>query len=307
MSNPYLDILSGRRGSRYRVVAKTSQCPMGMSEAQLKSGTVEVPGAPGVRAKSGANISPTVAAFLARLPAVWPLPQVPIVVSRAKATARSQAQAMLGNFKDCGGGLPGDYPYDRGRLSTYPRGVQYLYGLYGNKEAISRLLRVTQDADSWGSIIQAYANRGVYVSPHLRDDAVDLRCWNMTRADQVLVAETIERSFPGAKVLLEKDHLHVDGLSKISGGEAVSVPEAIPELPSETPAVLAEPAADALAWWPRFWHPKRDAIAKVIQADPEIVTDTLKWAVPSAAAVILLGVGLSRLGRRGSFAHPESP
>ena len=47
--------------------------------------------------------------------------------------------------------------------------------------------------------------------------------------------------------------------------------------------------------------------AKVIKADPEIVSDTLKWAVPSAAAVIILGVGLSRLGRRGSFARPESP
>lgn len=305
--NPYLAILAQPRGSRYKVIAKTSQCPMGMSEAQLKSGTVEVPGAPGVRAKSGANISPTVAAFLAKLPAVWPLPRVPIVVSRAKATARSQAQAMLGNFKDCGGGQPGDYPYDPSRLSTYPRGVQYLYGLYGNKEAISRLLRVPQDAESWGSILQSYINRGIYVSPHLRDDAVDLRCWNMTRQDQVLVAETIERSFPGARVLIEKDHLHVDGLSKVSGGGAVFVPDAIPELPVETPAVLAEPAADALAWWPRFWHPKRDAIAKVIKADPEIVSDTLKWAVPSAAAVIILGVGLSRLGRRGSFARSETP
>jgi len=305
MSNPYLDILSGRQGSRYTVVAKTSRCPMGVPADALVSGTKEVQGAPGVRAKSGANISPTVAAFLAKLPAVWPLPQIPIVVSRAKATARSQAQAMLGNFKDCGGGPPGDYPYDRSKLSAYPKGVQYLYGLYGNKEAIFRLLKVPQDADSWGSILQGYANRGIYVSPHLRDDAVDLRCWNMTRQDQVLVAETIERSFPGARVLLEKDHLHVDGLSKVSGGEAVSVPEAIPELPSGTPEVLAEPAADTLAWWSSFWNPKRDAIAKVIKADPQIVTDTLKWAVPTAAAVIVLGVGLSRLRRRGSYAQQE--
>jgi hypothetical protein len=106
-------------------------------------------------------------------------------------------------------------------------------------------------------------------------------------------------------VLLEKDHLHVDGLSKVSGGEAVSVPEAIPELPSGTPEALAEPAADTLAWWSSFWNPKRDAIAKVIKADPQIVTDTLKWAVPTAAAVIVLGVGLSRLRRRGSYAQQE--
>lgn len=306
MSNPYLDILSGRRGSFYKVIAERSQCRMGVSAAEFVSGTVEVPGAPGVRAKSGANISPTVAAFLAKLPAVWPLPQVPIVVSRAKATARSQAEAMLNNFKGSGGGSPGDYPYDKSKLSTYPGGVQYLYKLYAaNKEAISRLLRVPQDADSWGSIIQSYANKNIYISQHLRDDAVDLRCWNMTRTDQILVAETIERSFPGTKVLIEKDHLHVDGLSKVSGGEIVSVPEAIPELPVEVPAALAEPAADALSWWPRFWHPKRDAIAKVIKADPEIVSDTLKWGVPTAAAGFLLGVALSRLRRNNNAARLE--
>ena len=46
-------------------------------------------------------------------------------------------------------------------------------------------------------------------------------------------------------------------------------------------------------------------IAKAVKADPQIVTDTLKWAVPTAAAVIVLGVGLSRLRRRGSYAQQE--
>jgi hypothetical protein len=126
----------------------------------------------------------------------------------------------------------------------------------------------------------------------------------MTRAGQEQVAKTIESSFPGSKVVIEKDHLHVEALSKVEGGQPVSVPS-IPELPSGTPEALAEPAADTLAWWSSFWNPKRDAIAKIIKADPQIVTDTLKWAVPTAAAVIVLGVGLSRIRRRGSFAHRE--
>jgi hypothetical protein len=306
MSNPYLDVLSGRRGSAFKVAASSNQCQMNVSAKDYVSGTKEVPGAPRVRAKSGANISPTVAAFLSKLSAVWPLPDVPIVVSRAKATPASQAAAMLSNFKSEGGGPPGDYPYDRSKLSSYPSGVRYLYGLYGNKEVIYRLLRAPQDSASWGSILQGFINKGIYVSSHLRDDAVDLRCWNMTRAGQEQVARTIESSFPGSKVVIEKDHLHVEALSKVEGGQTVSVPS-IPELPSETPEVLAKPSADALAWWSSFWNPKRDAIAKVLKADPEIVSDTLKWAVPTTATVILLGVGLSRIRRRGSFAHPESP
>jgi hypothetical protein len=127
----------------------------------------------------------------------------------------------------------------------------------------------------------------------------------MTREDQVRVATAIESSIPGTKVVIEDDHIHVEGLKPVEGGAMVVAPSVVAELPDATPEALAEPAADTLAWWSSFWNPKRDAIAKVIKADPQIVTDTLKWAVPTAAAVIVLGVGLSRLRRRGSYAQQE--
>lgn len=307
MSNPYLDILSGRRGSRYKIESQTSTCPVGKGSAELLKGTVDVPSVPGVRMKPGVALTPTISGFLVALRQIWPLPDVPIIISQGFRTARNQATVMLYNFKRKGGGAPGDYPYAKDKLQGYPGGVRYLYGLYGNKSLMQSLLKVPQDVESWTAIIQGFANKGILISRHMSGSAVDIRCWNMTREDQVRVATAIESSIPGTKVVIEDDHIHVEGLKPVEGGATVVAPGAVAELPDATPDIVAEPAADTLAWWARFWEPKRDAIAKVIQADPQIVTDTLKWAVPSAAAVILLGVGLSRVRRRGSFAHPEPP
>jgi hypothetical protein len=305
MSNPYLDILSGRRGSRYKIASQASACPMGKSSVQILQGTVDVPSVPGVRMKPGVALTPTISSFLVVLRQIWPLPNVPIVISQGLRTAKNQATVMLSNFKRKGGGAPGDYPYAKDRLQGYPRGVRYLYGLYGNKSSIQSLLKVPQDVESWTAIIQGFANRGILISDHMSGSAVDIRCWNMTREDQVRVATAIESSIPGTKVVIEDDHIHVEGLKPVEGGAMVVAPSVVAELPDATPDIVAEPAADTLAWWARFWNPKRDAIAKVVKADPQIVTDTLKWAVPTAAAVIVLGVGLSGLRRRGSYAQQE--
>lgn len=110
---------------------------------------------------------------------------------------------MLANFQRNGGGRVGD---------RQGPGARYLLGLYGSDDIIMALLDQPQTAEAWDAVISSFQRSGRYLSQHMRGTAVDLRCWNMTDGDRRSVASVIE-GFPGAKVVLESDHIHVEGLS----------------------------------------------------------------------------------------------
>lgn len=144
--------------------------------------------APGLTANDSATLTAAMEAFLDALRDVVPA-EVPIHVNSGVRAAESQAAAMLRKLAD------GDD----------------LVALYRpNAARIQELLALPHDAAVWGARIAEWMSEGVYISRHLRGQAVDLRINDLT-ADAV--AKLIDGAKAlGARTLLEStpSHLHVD-------------------------------------------------------------------------------------------------
>ena len=78
--------------------------------------------------------------------------------------------------------------------------------LYADKEAIA-ILRANPYT-AWPELIQAWMDRGRYLSRHLTGRAVDIRIRDLSSAQrEALERATMELS---GRALMESDHLHVD-------------------------------------------------------------------------------------------------
>lgn len=197
-------------GSAAKIVGPFA-CKQGVSQDQYVADASPSAEVPGVWVRKGVRLEPAAKGFAAWLESVWPF-DFPVVITRSAVTPRAQAKAMLDNFRRNGGGAPGAYPLPV--QASYPGGVKYLYGLYSSDDIVGALLRAPQSESAWAEVIATYLRKGRALSGHIRleGDAVDVRCWNMTEAMRQELAKTIESVWPGAEVLLESDHIHVEGM-----------------------------------------------------------------------------------------------
>lgn len=149
---------------------------------------------PGVSASSGVKLSAQAIAFLGELRRVCPL-AVPIHVTSGIRSSRAQAEAML---KKVAAG-------------------EDLTRLYGTK--VRQLLLLPATLEVWTATIDTLAQSGVYMSRHLRGDAVDLRVNGLT-PQQVASLQQCVRAL-GGRVLMESKptpHMHVDVPATITPG-----------------------------------------------------------------------------------------
>lgn len=86
-----------------------------------------------------------------------------------------------------------------------------LLALYQDDEAIQILL--VNPYSAWEALIQAWMDRGRYLSRHLTGRAVDVRIKDLTSEQRAaLERATIELS---GRALMESDHLHIDVPSEV--------------------------------------------------------------------------------------------
>lgn len=179
----------------------------------------------------------------------------PIVVTSGIRSPSEQASALLGKIR------AGD-SYDE------------LRKLYGNSSAINEVLAAPQS--QWTSVLQAQVARGVYLSPHMRANAIDIRAWNLTSSQKSAVVEAARQA--GASTIIHEDpgtsneHIHVTIGSGI-GSTVLSY-------------VTSTEGGTGMSWW-----------------------QTLALVLGAGAAVAVAGVALTggagvalyrRLHRRGS-------
>lgn len=121
------------------------------------------------------------AAFRSRLPA-----SIPILVTSAIRTPEEQAYAL----------------YTKRRLGDN------LYKLYGQDRA-APIMAVPNDVNAMTAAIQKMMSRGVFMSQHMKANALDIRSRNWTGEQSRVVADVV-RSL-GAKYLFETKppHLHI--------------------------------------------------------------------------------------------------
>lgn len=99
-------------------------------------------------------------------------------------------------------------------LASLEQGVN-VWGLYSQDDLVTEAMEGYPDLDAMEAILQSQVDRGLYLSDHMRGDAVDLRTRGLS-ADQVdlVMATAVEL---GAQALDEGDHVHVED---IPGGVA---------------------------------------------------------------------------------------
>lgn len=144
---------------------------------------------PGVTLNDGVELNPALSFFLQRLRATAPA-SVPIHVNSGYRSPAAQARAML----------------------TKVQLGDNLRALYGAK--VERLLSLPLDPAVWTQALQAMAAVGIYMSPHMRGDALDIRTRDLSQ-DQIAALVAAAHQL-GARPLLESTppHLHIDGISK---------------------------------------------------------------------------------------------
>lgn len=86
-----------------------------------------------------------------------------------------------------------------------------LLALYADDEAIQILLANPYPA--WEALIQAWMDRGRYLSRHLTGRAVDIRIKDLTGEQRAALERAIVDL--GGRALMESDHLHVDVPSEV--------------------------------------------------------------------------------------------
>lgn len=145
---------------------------------------------PGWQALPGVDVTPTAAAWLDRLVAQLEADLLPVVVTSGRRGTRRQAEALA--FKHARG--------------------EDLTGLYQQKDLIAEVLAVAPDVEAVTAVLDEQVARGRFLSPHMRDDAVDLRRWHRTPAQLKRLAAHCQAL--GAQTVLESDHLHVQHLTR---------------------------------------------------------------------------------------------
>jgi len=142
---------------------------------------------PGVTAGSEVELNPSLSFFLQRLRAA--VPDVPIHVNSGYRSPQAQARAMLAKVQM----------------------GENLSALYGAKA--QALLRLPLDPRVWTAAIEALRRRGIYMSPHMRGDALDLRTRDLSPSQVAQLANAAARL--GGRPLLESTppHLHIDGIA----------------------------------------------------------------------------------------------
>jgi hypothetical protein len=180
---------------------------------------------PGVYKKSGVTLTTRMSTFLTALRARLPV-SYPLVVTDGLRSPYDQAQRMLSILNK--------------------QGEDYLKRLYRRSEKyIVALLAMPRNQSAWGGAIAEFVSRGIYLSRHMRGDALDLRCWGWSDADRIKVAEAAESL--GARVTLETDHIHVGRLDQDLTAQASSAVESVVNAPAEVSAAIVQPFFPQLA------------------------------------------------------------
>lgn len=168
-------------------------------------GTVQT-AVPGVYAKVGVALNDSMLAFLK---AVRGRTGFDIVVTSGTRSPYQQAQAMIAKYQ--------------------VGGIRELYDTYSNDAEITRMVNeYGPTVEGFARALQDQLARGVYMSRHLRADALDFRVDGMTvvEQEQLKAASTASGA---TKVLYEAKpapHIHVDGF----GGGIIAYARDLPPL-----------------------------------------------------------------------------
>jgi hypothetical protein len=113
-----------------------------------------------------------------------------LVITDGERTAADQALAILHLIKANG------EKYVRHLYHRHEQLIEDIISAYNSENTDSdRLAAMTET-------IQSQINRGVYVSPHLRNNAVDIRSRGMTGSDRQALRDAV-RLVPGAELVNE--------------------------------------------------------------------------------------------------------
>ena len=177
------------------------------------AGTREIDGIPGVYAKPGVVLTAATRAFLLELRRIVPS-SVPLVVTSGKRTETAQASALktkrtesLRKYGDEGKDLRGLYRRGKG------------------PEIVESILAVPNEVAAMAEVLRRWVAQGVYMSRHMRGDAVDFRVRGLSEAQIKTIMRGSEAL--GTNVVREKTpaHIHVgrvcgmkSGVQPLSGG-----------------------------------------------------------------------------------------
>lgn len=181
---------------------------------------------PGVTVSSAAILNQNMIDWLKRFRAVVPS-YIPIKVNSGYRDANAQARAML----------------------TKLRMGDDLKALYGDK--VLALLALPADQATWAAKLKEMQDRGVYMSRHMRADALDLHIASLP-PDQVQILKKAAEGL-GVHVILESIpvHMHVDRIDQALG-RPFSPPSAIPSAASSSSSshgvALLALAAVGIVW-----------------------------------------------------------
>lgn len=167
-------------------------------------GTVQT-AVPGVYAKVGVALNDSMLAFLK---AVRGRTGFDIVVTSGTRSPYQQAQAMITKFQ--------------------MGGIQELYNTYSNDAEITRMVNeYGPTVEGFARALQDQLARGVYMSRHLRADALDFRVDGLSASEREQLMAASAAS--GAKKILYEGtppHIHVDGF----GGGIIAYARDLPPI-----------------------------------------------------------------------------
>lgn len=167
---------------------------------------------PGVEVASGVVLGPAQWAFLAELRAGVD-PSIPLYVTSGTRTATDQARALVTKRSEAEAlAAAGKDPKDADLRNLYRRG--------NGPTIVAALLAVPNEVSAMAAVLQGFVDKGIYLSRHMRGDALDLRSKTWTSAQTAEVTAAVKAL--GAKPLLEKypPHLHIEN---IGGGLTAAV------------------------------------------------------------------------------------
>lgn len=144
---------------------------------------------PGVLGDSDLDVNQGQYDFMVALRYVTP-PNVRIYITSATRTPERQASAMLYKFN--------------------ANGAEELYKTYKADNIVTELIKSSPDVPTWAAILRKHAANGIFMSRHMRGDALDIRIRDISSADANAIKAAA--SSLGASTLLEDvpPHLHVD-------------------------------------------------------------------------------------------------
>ncbi|MCK6504497.1 hypothetical protein L6R53_14020 [Myxococcota bacterium] len=144
-------------------------------------------------ALSGVDVTPRAAAWLDELGARVEADLLPITVTSGRRSPQRQARALHDDL------VAGQTP-------------QQLHALYQRDDLLDEVLAVADEGvEAMTEVLALQLARGEHLSPHMRDDAVDLRRRN--RSTEQLGRLVAHCQALGAQTVIERDHLHVQHLT----------------------------------------------------------------------------------------------